>query len=426
MAKSGGTVFETMELAEVSRRLAFIDEERRKDKELISTLLERIEAQTSAIDGLKKQVHDLEKRLATTNAQLVKFEQVDRSIEQLREELTLVIETNKEKHEKAQRELNRLRQIEQETVTRQISELRKELEPIPRYDEEIKSVRTETNRLGGLIAQLQHEVADLDKRSEDRVQSVIYLEEQRRQDTRRLNKLETDVPAIHKRIDDLGAKLPLLEQAIQQKNADLEEAGDMLDQQLEIIENQRADHFRYEKQFANWAETMEEIKEETQEMALQTVSLRDQHDRTRRSLADLEKFRERIERRQDEVTEMQRVAEERQKRTLEDWLTEREKDWERFVRRSDERWQENSRIQVKRDARVSLVEEQFPPLYQQIELLWDVHEAWAHAFSLVPREWTDTWNEMTKRRPAMPEPIKPKKRIETAKRPIAKLERLEE
>jgi len=128
MARSGGTVFETMELAEVSRRLAFMDEERRKDKELISTLLERIEAQTNTVDGLKKQVHDLEKRLATTNAQLVKFDQVDRSIEQLREELTLVIGANEEKHEKAQRELGRLRQIEQETITRQIAEMRKELE----------------------------------------------------------------------------------------------------------------------------------------------------------------------------------------------------------------------------------------------------------------------------------------------------------
>lgn len=426
MARSGGTVFETMELAEVSRRLAFMDEERRKDKELISTLLERIEAQTNAVAGLKKQVHDLEKRLATTNAQLVKFDQVDRSIEQLREELTLVIESNQEKQEKAQRELARLRQIEQETITRQISEMRKELEPVPRYQEEIKSVRTEASRLGGLIVQLQHQVTDLDKRSEDRVQSVIYLEEQRRQDNRRLNKLETEIPPLHKRIDDLAAKLPLLEQGIQQKNVDIEDAAKTLREQMEVIENQRADHFRYEQQFANWAEMIEEAKQENEQIALQTISLRDQHDRTRRALADLEAFRERIERRQGEVSEMQRVAEERQKRMLEDWLTEREKEWERFRMRDDERWQENSRIQIKRDARVDGVEEQFPPIYGQIKLLWEVQEAWARAFSLVPREWTDTWNELAKRRPPMPEPIKPKKKVEPTKRTITRLEKPED
>lgn len=401
------SVFDTMELAEISQRLAFLDEQRRKDREVITTIQERVEAQVGIIAAQKRQIQELEGLLASTRADLVKFTHIERSLEQLRGELTHLIETNEGKREKTFQEFQRLRQVEQDTVVRQIAELRDELKPIPRYDEEIQTLRAEVNRHNAPIVALQHQLADLDKRSEDRVQSVVFLEEQRRQDNRRIAQAEAEIPKVKKEIDDLVDRIPLLEQAIQAKNKEIDRAADLLAQQAEVIENQRVSEFRWERQVAEWAKLVEQLKQETASMTAQTVRMREQQELVRRALADLEPFRERIERRQNEMAEMQRLAEDRQKRIQEEWQTERQKESERFKLDHEERWRENARLNERRHTRLEAAEEYVRELAAQVEGLWDVSEAWAESIMIGPREWLATWGELANKRRSMPEPLKP-------------------
>jgi chromosome segregation ATPase len=400
------TAIETMELAEISQRLSFLDTERRKDRELIATLLERLEAQTGKLEAQSRQIQGLEGLLASARVELARFTQVERAMEQLRQEVALLLEANEEKRDKAYRELSRLRQVEQETMARQLGEVRKGLETVPRHGEELESLRVESSRLQGAITSLQHQLAELDKRSEDRVQSVIYLEEQRRQDTRRLTQVESEALALHKQGDSLGDKLSLLEQAVQVKNQKIDEAADLLEQQAQVIESQRVVEFRRQQQVAEWGKLVEGLKKEAADMAAQVARMHGQHDMVRRALADLELFRERLEKRQNEMSEMQRLAEDRQKRAMEEWQAEREKERKLFQVENDERWRENARFSDRRDARLRAGEEYMQMLASQVEALWDVQEAWAESVMVSSREWMATWGEHLKQRPSMPEPLK--------------------
>jgi hypothetical protein len=172
-----------------------------------------------------------------------------------------------------------------------------------------------------------------------------------------------------------------------------------------MIENQRVAEFRWERQIAEWTKLVEEIKEESANMTTQTVRLREQHDRVRRALADLDPFRERIERRQDEMVEMQRLSDDRQKRVMEEWQAERDKEWKRFNVGNDERWRENARLNGQRDARLDAVENFARMLAPQVNALWEVQDTWARSIMVGPREWVATWEELTQKRPAMPDPL---------------------
>jgi chromosome segregation ATPase len=253
---------------------------------------------------------------------------------------------------------------------------------------------------------LQHHLAEVEQRLEDRVQPIPYLEEQRRQDSRRIAETEAEVPKLHKKIDVLVDRFPLLEQAIQAKNKEIDKAADLLVQQSELIESQRVSEFRWERQIGEWAKIVDELKQETAGMTAQTIQLRDQHQLVRRALADLEPFRDRIERRQNEMSEMQRLAEDRQKRVMETWQSDREKEWERFRLQHEERWKENARFNEKRHRRLEALEEYIKLLREQIEALWEIPDAWAQAIMVGPREWLATWSELAKARPPMPEPLK--------------------
>jgi len=295
------SVLETMGLAEISQRVSFLDEERRKDKETIATLLERVEAQTGRLEAQKRQIQELEGLLANARAELTKFTRLERAMEQLRQELTLLMERNEEKRDRSLQELHRLRQVEQDTLNRQLADFRQELKSVSHYNEEVQSLQAEVSRLNASLIGSQHQLADLDKRAEDRVQSVIYLEEQRRQDNRRITQAEAELSSMRKGVDDLVDRLSLQEQAIQAKNKQVDRATELVQQQAEMIESQHVSAFRWERQANEWAKLVEEIKQETASMVSQTVRLREQTQLISRALADLESFRERIERARQEV-----------------------------------------------------------------------------------------------------------------------------
>ncbi len=397
------STLKAMELSEISQRVAFLDEERRKDKALIATLMERLETQTGKLDAQARQIQELEGLLANLRAELTRFTQIEQALAQLRTELTLLIEANEEKREKAVRELNRLRQVEQETITRQLTELRQELKLLPRHDEEIQSIHTELGRVNAAIMGLQHQTAEMDKRIESRLQTLAYLEEQRRQDTRRLNELEAETATLTKKIGDLVNKEALLEEGLHIKQKELDRAAELLEEQAQVIENQRVTEFRWERQMAEWAKLVEELKAESANLTSQTARVHEQSERVQRAIADLETFKERIERRQDEMAEIQRIASDRQKRQLEEWQAEQTKQWERFKLENDERWRENARFNEKRFAHMQAMETFMLGLVPQIKALWEVQEAWTQSHMATAREWAAKWGEFAKQRPPMPE-----------------------
>jgi hypothetical protein len=91
---------------------------------------------------------------------------------------------------------------------------------------------------------------------------------------------------------------------------------------------------------------------------------------------------------------------------MEEWQTEREKEWDLFKVGNEERWRENVRLGEKRDARLEAGEKYMQMLTPQVEALWRVHEAWAQSIMIGPREWMATWDELVKQRPPTPAPLK--------------------
>ena len=76
----------------------------------------------------------------------------------------------------------------------------------------------------------------------------------------------------------------------------------------------------------------------------------------------LQGFEESIRREQHQVSELQRLAEERQRKSLDDFLAEDEKRWKKQTLEWDHRWIEQDKSH--RDLAV-----QFPPLRKEIEAL---------------------------------------------------------
>jgi len=401
---------QAMDITQLTQLVRWLEAERRKDRAIIQALQEKVESQASELTLQARRINELEGRLAQAKAELTRFNQIEQALEQLREELTQLVERTEVKRLKAEQEMKRLREVEREDIARQLGELRKMIRPLLRLPDDLTSLRTEDSRLNGMIMSLQQTLKDLERLLESRTEPIAYLNEHVRQNSQRITDLTQETSRLFKQLGDLADKLPLLEQAIQRKNKTIDEAAEMLQQQAQLIEAQRVDHFRWEQQVTEWAELVKEIQEKADLLAAQSQRFVEHREEVRRALAQLQKFQERLAVQMNEVAERQRLAEERQKQALEEWQAARAREWKHFTVLNEEKWRENARHTEKIVSRISAVESHLPTLYGQVQALWEIEEAWAQTFMAGPREWLAHWNDLVKRRVPTPELEKPTKR----------------
>jgi hypothetical protein len=106
----------------------------------------------------------------------------------------------------------------------------------------------------------------------------------------------------------------------------------------------------------------------------------------KRALSALEKFKTRIERRQDEIVEKQRIAEERVEREWEEWQSARAKELKKQALVFEQRWDGQERIDAEQQRRLEALEEAAGLYREQIRALWETHRADAESLLSAAQE----------------------------------------
>jgi len=400
-----------MDLIQLTKLVQFIDEERRKDRALIAQLQEQVAGLMQEAEARTRYAQSLETVLNEMKLQVLRALGWTSATEQLRQEFAQVIERIEEQRAKAERELMRTRQIEVESLTRQLSELRKEAKLFAGYAEQLEARKAEEGRLAELIGRLQVQVMDLDRRFSQPVTQIMFLEEQRRQDAKRINALEQEIADLKKKIEQLQPKLLLLDEAVRRKQSEVEEAAKLLEAQSQLIETQRVADVRRERQFAEYAEIIEKLKLRAEEVSQQVIGYVQLREEVKRELAALPDFKERLEVRINELFELQREAEERAKRAADAFREQLEKEWRLFAIAQDEKWFERDRRYSELELRTAELEDEVPRFQPQLNLLIEILEAFAKAYAEAGREWLAESNRLIDQIKALlPSDVKPSRR----------------
>lgn len=377
MAKTK-TVTQPMEMTQVTQMLQWLEEERRKDKALVATLQEQVRLQEEQLSQQSAQVQDLQTK--TTNVQnlISKVTDFEETVSNYKSEILFELDRREGAQKKEKGESERLRKIEHEAIIDHLGELDKTIQVLPRYDETLKARQAEDQRLSEGIQRLEATVRDLDKRSDDRVQAVTYLEEQRRADNRRIAELEQDTTGLRKRVETLAAKLPLLEETIQKQKTRIDEAVQETKKYEKPIEELRISDFQREQKMKQYLDQGEQVAKEMERILLQTQGFVEQQTAVKRALDKTESFQARIEKRQNEIAEMQRLAEDRVKRQWEEWQNAQEKELKKRQIVLDEQWHSQEKVNQEIILRIEPLETQAQVHQSYLEALFDSRRMDAH------------------------------------------------
>jgi DNA repair exonuclease SbcCD ATPase subunit len=372
-------VTESMDLSQALQTLKWLDEERRKEKATVAKLEERLKEQDRKIARQAARVEELQASIARLEGVLSKVDEFEQMVSNYKKEMTFQLEQRDETARKERAEAKRLRRLEHEAMKEHLSRLEKELRVLPRYDEQLSSRQAEQERLSVKIQSLEAVVADLDKRIEEPTNAVSYLEERRRSDHRRLIEVEQDIPELHKKIERLAQKLPLIEESVQKQDARIDKAMRASKKYEKPIEELKVSDFQREQRMKAYLDQAEDVAAELERVREQTHGFIERREQVKRALNALEKFKTRIERRQDEMSERQRIAEERVEREWEEWHAEQAKELKKREIVIEQRWQDQHEVDRKQQIRLEALEDSTKLHYDQLGALWENQRADAHA-----------------------------------------------
>ena len=378
------------DLTQVTQMINWLESERRKDKAALTTLEQKANGLANELAEQSRRVQELQTTLTATQIALSKLPQFERILEQFKTDLIGEMDRRDDAQQKSVREVERLRKVEVESIGRAITEIRKELPRIKPLEDELPMRRAEERRLGEVLARVSLRSDELAVRTEDRVQSVIYLEENRRQDAKRIAELEEDVTNFAKRLDAMSGKVTLVDENVQRVPLRLSEFQKRLQEQDKILEELRVNDFHRVQEMRVFTEEVSKaiapIPDYLTRYQADSQKMQEMVIVSQRSIEGSKNFQVRVETRQAELGEMQRINEERIKKQIEEWQAEQEKRWKREVVRWTEQWTEHDRVHAPWETRLEAVEQVLPEYTRQLKAVWDGLEELPKAYLAAVRQ----------------------------------------
>lgn len=324
-----------MEFEEIIRRLEFLEEEQRKNKPQVSVLQEQINGLSADLRILTQQLREMQKQLSPLLSLPARLEQLENGLQRQREELQrMITEVERKGDQKLQEAL--------QTPARSLEALQKELEEIrsakvdfPVFEQKIKARADETARLRDVIDNLRERISQIAQAQDELRTTSQVWEEAHRRDLGQITTLQGELSSLRKRVDEQQQKIDLQNDAFRSINqrvnevlaseTDRRQEFSAAIQRMQVVE---VDLQRYQKRMEEFGEQFRRV---ITELDAKRTQVEDALRATQRAENVFAELQQRLERRLGEISEIQRLGEERLRQEWVAFRAEEQKRWTSFT-----------------------------------------------------------------------------------------------
>jgi len=392
---------------EILQRLQWLDQERRKDRALLTTLQQRLVEVEGRNAQLETQLRDLSEEIARIKGLLQRFDTLEEALAQARQAARQDLETWIAEFSQ------RLEQIKDELRTgladlqARFQAVDAQLNRIAPLEEQMDERVRQEDALRRQVTQVRVQVEDLERRLHERLEALRLLQEDRERTTKRLIDLQGEISALRKRLEEHATAHTLFQESLRKLEKQLQALQAAEDERrreqrefLEGLSRRQADYERTWKEWETRFQALDEVRQRA-EKQLQTMFnlARD----VRQAQQTFEEAYERLERRIHEVTEMQRLAEERFRQ---EWMTfkaDDQKRWTNYLLAQEEQQREIQRLLDALRQDLDKLEHRAATLSDQLELTDDMIAQRLRGLLTLVRDWMEEYERRTAAfRPAAP------------------------
>jgi len=302
-------------IEQLEKRVEWLDNERRSDKTNLASLQNRLTVVEGENINLRKQIKEMEVTITKLANQISSMDKYDNRIDRLNTDLTKQIRDVNERAEANLTEAQKRIKLEIDSTKRSVSDIFPFTEQIEPIRNELKTYKVEDARLARLIEELKAKILDVGRFDEDYRRSLHLLEENRRQEAKRLTDLQGEVASVRKRVEETRSRFDAFSDSFRQLDSRIAELQtferDRKEAQSAFIDQVNNTLVDKDKTFKGWEGRFSEIEKINLNFNVQMDELEKSRKAVGAAVANVDEITQRFERRINEISEIQRLNDER-------------------------------------------------------------------------------------------------------------------
>lgn len=377
-----------MEFEQIVKQLDWLDEERRKDKTTIAVQVEHIAALNATVKALEEKTKTLEKEMTGYASLNARVEQFDEFLAQVREEMGENFGRIEKSAKEREKEVVERFESQFPPLKEAITDIRSKID-VSDIRRDLRIRENEELRLNASFTELKAKFDEVVKSNKDLQYAQTLYEENRRQDQKRFADTQGEIVALRKRLDEERDKHQLNTDNL--KNIDtrvsevLASEHKRKQEQTEFIDKQMIQYTDRERIWNEWLVQADNFEAQTELLDTELQKMNEAMRATKKAEDTYAEISQKIERRVHEITEMQRLSEDRLRQEWVTFKADDQKRWTGYGLTQDETMKNIQKMLVKLEERMVTLDDSAQTLQDKVEQTSDVTEHqmqelmnWAH------------------------------------------------
>jgi chromosome segregation ATPase len=381
------------QIEDLTSRLDWLDEERRKTGRQIVELEQKLVIQGREIENRDQRIIELESEISKASTKISRLSSFDIELEQFKDEVVALLEQYDQRRIQSHDELEKMRRVEHEVQQRELADIRKNISGIGRLEEDLSLRQAEESRLANLIGVLQGNVASVRNDVEASTNEVTFVDELSKTNSRSIADMNTSLIALSKRLDSLLGRVDANGHSLIKYQVGIADLGEGQTELKNRVQNwteqvQAGEYERNQRQ-KMWEQKWDESENKLERFTTEWTKFTEQYQEAKMAVEAIQNWQEQIEQQQREASELVRVETNRMQARWDNFITEDGRRRQNFEVDNDQRWSKAGRRETDLLNQLESLQESLIELDQENQRLWRVQSAQSEALKKLPVMWLE-------------------------------------
>lgn len=360
---------------------------------------ERLNSFETTVNAVSKQIKTISKQITDITPATKRVEQFEAMITRQRNDIIKIIEDNDKAHTRSEREIAKQHQPELLEINKTLSQLKTTTTTsLTEFKKQLKERGDEIQRMKDNVSDFKTHVDEATRSNEDVLHALKATEETRKNDLKRVTDIQGEMTSIRKRVDENRDKYIVHADSL--RNIE-NRFTDLIASELErkqaqtaFLEQQAIAQIDRDHAWKQWKEKYEAFQKEAANLDGHVQSLDEALRGAKKAQETYLELNTKLERRINEVTEMQRLTEDRLRQEWVSFKADDQKRWTGYSLSSEESFREIRKDVQKTEGRITPLDDALQVLQDQMHQTTDATEKELQELMNVVHEWMTSYQRI--------------------------------
>jgi chromosome segregation ATPase len=383
-----------MDQDQMKKQVEWLDKERREDKKAIVALQKKVAELEGLLEKTNAALKESNSEITRLGVLVAKVDQFEEVMTEHRSAVKKEIDAQEKRAKQREATAKKSLSADLDKIRNDYAETSHQVQKLDKLGKQLTENQENDSRRDKTLSDVAQQLKVLEGKLGEAQNDLQIFQDDRASDQKRFTDLVGEVSALRTKLDELRGKHELLTEANRKTETRLNEVIAADDQrranQLDYLEKLSLENEERDKNWRKWEKRFSSIETQAEAMDRSLESYSEAERAVQKAQKDLERITEQINRRIHEITEMQRLGEERFRQEWNTFKADDQKRWANYALTQDEQTKESSRRFERLSDRATSLEELTQDLRDTVQHTNEQFEKLMQGVLASMRDWLAT------------------------------------